>query len=384
MKTIALFGSTGSIGLNVLEVVRSNPDQFRVACLTARSSVEQLAQQALEFRPEVVCLTDERLVPELKRHLSGLSVRVVGGPGALAEVAREASYDQMIGAMVGSAGLLPTIEAITSGRQVGLANKETLVVAGEIVNKLLAKHRVDLIPIDSEHSALFQCMAGENPAAIDRLILTASGGPFLHTPAVEFDRITPEKALKHPNWNMGAKITIDSATLMNKGLEIIEAHWLFGVSPERIHVVIHPQSIIHSMVQFVDSSVKAQMGLPDMKVPIQYAMSYPHRIRNGFESLDLIKVGRLDFFEPDRERFPCIQLAYDALNELGTMPAVLNAANEIAVGLFLNRQIAFTDIPRLIAQAMSHHHKVSTPELEDVLDADRWARDFVQNTFEHV
>lgn len=378
MRRIGLFGSTGSIGRNVLEVVRSNPDAFTIACLTAQSNVELLARQACEFRPEAVCIADENCADSLRKELHGKGIRVMSGPTSLVRLARECEYDMMIGAIVGFAGLLPTLEAIKAGRRIGLANKETLVVAGEIVIDLAKSHGIDLIPIDSEHSALFQCMVGEDSSHIRRLILTASGGPFRSTAPEEFEHITPEMALRHPNWNMGAKITIDSATLMNKGLEIIEAHWLFGISPERIDVVVHPQSIIHSMVEYVDSSVKAQMGLPDMKIPIQYALAYPERLANGFETLDLVKLGRLDFFAPDRRKFPCLQLAYEALRELGTMPSVVNAANEVAVECFLRGQLGFTGIPQVIEKAMMNHTVKHKPTLEDVLDADRWARDFAR------
>ncbi|NUM80571.1 1-deoxy-D-xylulose-5-phosphate reductoisomerase [bacterium] len=376
MKRLGLFGSTGSIGENVLNVVRHNPDAFEIVCLTAHHNVQKLADQALEFRPQSVCICAEEHAGYLKEKLSGTSIRITHGHTGLVDLAREESFDMMVGAIVGSAGLLPTIEAIKAGKNIALANKETLVVAGEIVNHLLEKHKVDLIPIDSEHSALFQCLVGESSDSVKRLILTASGGPFLHTPVEEFETLTVESALKHPNWNMGAKITVDSATMMNKGLEVIEAHWLFRMPSEKIDIIIHPQSIIHSMVEFVDGSIKSQMGLPDMKLPIQYALTYPGRIQNGYESVDFTKYNRLDFYQPDTKKFPCLRLAYDALKAMGTMPAVLNAANEMAVSKFLKREIGFNDIPRWIEKAMNAHSIHPDPSLDDVLEADRWAREF--------
>lgn len=381
MKKLGLFGSTGSIGVNALRVVRNNPDRFRVICLTAHSNAELLVQQAMEFKPESVCITDENGFDFVRGKLKHTGINLLCGTEALSALAREAKFDMMVGAIVGFAGLLPTIEAIKAGKDIALANKETLVVAGEIVNRLLEEHKVNLMPIDSEHSALFQCLVGEDYAHIRKIILTASGGPFLNMPKEKFTSITVSEALKHPNWNMGPKITIDSATMMNKGLEVIEAHWLFGLTPEKIDVVIHPQSIIHSMVEFVDGSTKAQMGAPDMKVPIQYALSYPERIQNGFDAFDFRKMNRLEFFEPDLSKFRCLDLAYHALRQLGTMPAVLNAANEIAVGLFLREKIKFTDIPKYIESAIQAHDVQDDPDLETVMEADRWARQFVNKSF---
>lgn len=383
MKKLGIFGSTGSIGENVLHVVRNNPDRFQVVCLTAHTNAKLLVTQALEFRPDSVCVADESGYKYVNDKLKNTDIRVLCGKETLLELAREAKYDMMVGAIVGFAGLLPTIEAIKAGKDIALANKETLVVAGEMVNHLLEKHRVTMIPIDSEHSALFQCLVGENSSSVRKIILTASGGPFLLKPKEDFESITVAEALKHPNWNMGSKITIDSATLMNKGLEVIEAHWLFGLQPEKIDVAIHPQSIIHSMVEFVDGSTKAQMGVPDMKVPIQYALSYPERIKNGFDSFDFRKTTRLDFFEPDHSKFRCLQLAFDALKELGTMPAVLNAANEITVDHFLKEKIRFVDIPKHIEAAMEAHTLRHDPDLDAVLEADRWARDFVKKSLKN-
>lgn len=384
MKKLGLFGSTGSIGENVLNVVRHNPESFKIVCLTANHNVQKLAEQALEFRPQSVCICAEEHAGHLKKILAGTSIKVTHGHQGLVELARNESFDMMVGAIVGSAGLLPTIEAIKTGKNIALANKETLVVAGEVVNHLLEKHKVDLIPIDSEHSALFQCLVGESNDSVKRLILTASGGPFLHTPAEAFETLTVESALKHPNWNMGAKITVDSATMMNKGLEVIEAHWLFRMPAEKINVIIHPQSIIHSMVEFIDGSIKSQMGLPDMKLPIQYALTYPDRIQNGYESVDFTKYNRLDFFQPDIKKFPCLRLAYEALKTMGTMPAVLNAANEIAVSKFLKREIGFNDIPRSIEKTMAAHVVHPDPSLDDVLESDRWAREFCSQIIKNV
>lgn len=378
MKKLGIFGSTGSIGENALQVVRNNPDRFRVVCLTAHSNTELLVRQALEFKPDSVCIVEESGYATLARSLANSGIRLLSGKQALADLAREADFDTMVGAIVGFAGLLPTLEAIKAGKDIALANKETLVVAGEIVNHLLEKHRVGLIPIDSEHSALFQCLVGESSSSVRKIILTASGGPFLNKPKEEFGAITLKEALRHPNWNMGSKITIDSATLMNKGLEVIEAHWLFGLTPEKIDVAIHPQSIIHSMVEFIDGSTKAQMGVPDMKLPIQYALAYPERIKNGFDAFDFRKSNRLDFMEPDHDKFQCLRLAYDALAELGTMPAVLNAANEVVVDHFLNERIRFIEIPQFIEKAMQAHTVKLDPDLEEVVEADRWAREFVK------
>lgn len=377
MKKLAIFGSTGSIGVNALDVVRHNADRFRIACLSAQENAEALVRQAIEFRPDCVCIGNAIHEPKVKKALGVHGIDVLCGPQGLVEAARRTDYDMMVGAIVGYAGLFPTIEAIKAGKDIALANKETLVVGGGLVTELVKKHGVSLIPIDSEHSALFQCMVGEQATAIRRIILTASGGPFLSKAREEFEHITPEQALKHPNWSMGSKITIDSATLMNKGLEVIEAHWLFGVEPHRIEVAIHPQSIIHSMVEFVDGSTKAQMGVPDMKVPIQYALSYPDRIANGFDAFDFRKFNRLDFAEPDRNRFPCLALAYDALREGRTMPAVLNAANEVAVAKFLEGDIRFTDIPKIISYAMDNHDNSEQLSVQSIVAADSWSRNIL-------
>jgi 1-deoxy-D-xylulose-5-phosphate reductoisomerase len=313
------------------------------------------------------------------RKLYGSEVEIFEGEEAICEVASRQGVDTVVNGLVGFAGLEPTVAAIRQGKRIALANKETLVVAGQLINGLLKKHETSLIPIDSEHSAIFQCLAGEAPESIERLILTASGGPFRDLPASEFGSITVERALKHPNWSMGQKITIDSATLMNKGLEVIEARWLFDVGADRIGVVIHPQSIIHSMVQFIDGSVKAQLGLPDMRLPIQYALAYPERIGNDFERMNLAQLGSLSFFEPDYARFPCLGLAFQALERMGTAPAVLNAANEIAVSAFLDRLATFAEIPELIERALGEASIQDDPSLENILEADKRTRESVRS-----
>lgn len=378
MQQITILGSTGSIGTQTLDVIRSNPDRYRAACLTARANTELLARQIEEFAPDTVVLGDEASAGTIQRRF-GATVEVLCGEAALEEVAARPAIHTVMSALVGFAGLPPTIAAIRAGKRVALANKETLVVAGELINRLLKEHGAELIPVDSEHSAIFQCLIGESPEKIERIVLTASGGPFRDLPAAEFPNITPQRALKHPNWNMGPKITIDSATLMNKGLEVIEARWLFDVNADRVDVVVHPQSIIHSMVEFVDGSVKAQLGLPDMRLPIQYALAFPDRIANRYERLALERIGALTFFTPDRDRFPALRLAYEALERAGTAPAVLNAANEIAVESFLAGAIGFTDIPRLIERALASVPIVEAPALHDIREADARTRALVRS-----
>lgn len=378
MQQLTILGSTGSIGTQALDVVRRNRDRYRVACLSTNANVELLARQIEEFDPDTVVVCNPRSATEA-RTLFGSGIEVLEGADALPGIASRPDIDIVVSGLVGFAGLAPTIAAVKAGKRVALANKETLVVAGELINQLVITHGAELIPVDSEHSAIFQCLVGESPDAIERIILTASGGPFRELPEEEFASITLERALKHPNWAMGPKITIDSATLMNKGLEVIEARWLFGVGPERIGVVVHPQSIIHSMVEFVDGSIKAQLGLPDMRLPIQYALSYPERLANDFERLRLPKLSQLTFFEPDPGRFPCLRLAYEALDRMGTAPAVLNAANEIAVAAFLENSIPFTDIPALIEHALEDATIVDSPTLEDILDADKRTRSTVRS-----
>jgi len=372
-RNIAVLGSTGSIGRNSLEVIKGLPDRFRVTYLTANKNTDLLAQQIRIFKPRGVVVLDENRASALKNQMNG-SVEFLTGVHGLKEVVRRDDVDIVISSLVGFAGLEPTIEAIRHHKTVALANKETLVAAGQLITALLREYGVQLIPIDSEHSAILQCLQGEDPARIARLILTASGGPFLNKPLQEFGSITVDQALHHPNWQMGRKITVDSATLMNKGLEVIEAHWLFGLPAQKIDVVIHPQSIIHSMVEFIDGSVKAQLGIPDMKLPIQYALTFPDRFPMNGERLSFPKLQSMTFSEPDRNKFRCLQLAYDALSRGGTLPAAMNAANEVAVEAFLTKRITFKRIPEVIENAMTTHKTISSPELPDIIEADRLTR----------
>lgn len=376
-KNIALLGSTGSIGTQTLEVIAGFPKEFRATYLTANTNISLLIEQIRRFKPRGVVVFDERSVKELKKQTS-LSVEILLGEDGLLEIVQRNDVDIVISALVGFVGLQPTIKAIEAGKKIALANKETLVVAGEIIMPLVDKYKVDLLPVDSEHSAIFQCLVGELPNKVDKIILTASGGPFRLRSKEDLKNVTLEQALKHPNWSMGSKITIDSATLMNKGLEVIEAHWLFGIPAERIEVVVHPQSIIHSMVEFVDGSVKAQLGIPDMKIPIQYALTYPSRFASKFPRVHFPTLSEMTFFEPDHERFPCLQLAYDALKEGGTIPAVMNAANEVAVAKFLKNRIGFLDIPKMISSMMEKHSKRANPSLEEIVAVDRETREILQ------
>lgn len=377
-RNIAILGSTGSIGRNTLDVIRSYPQRFRVTYLTARSKIQLLLEQIREFRPAGVVVAASKDVA-IVRDTVGPDVEVLSGEDGLVQIAGRDDVDIVVSSLVGFAGFRPTIAAIQHRKTIALANKETLVVGGEIIMRLLGENSVRLIPVDSEHSAIFQCLVGENPDDIARILLTASGGPFRELPAEQFDSITVEEALKHPNWSMGQKITIDSATLMNKGLEVIEAHWLFGLPAESITVVIHPQSIIHSMVEFIDGSVKAQLGVPDMKLPIQYALTFPQRWPMNGERVDFPRLESMSFFEPDLKRFPCLALAYEALQRGGTAPAVLNAANEVAVAGFLDRKIPFTMIPKLIRKALDRHDVKSGTELENILEADQDTRRVVRS-----
>ncbi len=377
-KKIAILGATGSIGQSTLQVVRENPGAFDVTCLTAHKNVQILLEQAKEFRPSRVVISGENTDPQAVRAFEELGITVLAGPEALVNSLREDPCELVVNALVGAVGLLPTLAAIRAGKQVALANKETLVMAGEIVNREARQHGVHLLPIDSEHSAVFQCLVGEKAESVEKIILTGSGGPFLRREKQSLNRVTVEEALAHPNWKMGPKITIDSATLMNKGLEVIEAFYLFGVPLEKIQVVIHPESIIHSMVVFVDGSVKAQLGVPDMRLPIQYALFYPERRPSKTERLDFARLQSLTFFEPDLEKFPCLRLALRALRQGGTAPAVLNGANEEAVHYFLERKISFTEIPELIEAALEAQPWKSEPAVADILEADRWSREFVR------
>jgi len=377
-RGVAVLGSTGSIGTQTLEVLRLFPDRFRVRALTAGSNVELLVKQAREFRPDCVAIGAEEKRDALRDALSDTDVEVVCGENGLCEAASRPDVDVVVAAVVGFAGLAPVVAALREGKQVALANKETLVVAGALINDLLDRTQGTLLPVDSEHSAIFQCLAGESEQNLENIVLTASGGPFRTREASTFADITVEEALDHPNWSMGNKITIDSATMMNKGLEVIEAKWLFDLDVDQIQVLVHPQSIVHSMVTFADGTVKAQLGVPDMKVPIQYALSYPDRWSAPHERLDWTEVARLDFETPDTDKFPCLHLAFEALEQGGTAPAVLNAANEEAVALFLNEEIRFTDIPRSIDRALQALPSADVPDLDALSEADAEARRFVQ------
>lgn len=376
VKHIAILGSTGSIGQNGLRVISNLSDRFRALYLTANKNIDLLERQITEHRPKAVVVLDEARAAELRRRVNG-ATEVLSGEDALEEIVTRPDVDIVLSSLVGFAGLKPTIAAIKHGKTIALANKETLVVAGELISLLQQQYNVPIIPVDSEHSAILQCMAGENRSTIAKLILTASGGPFLNIPKEQFASITVEQALKHPNWSMGPKITIDCATLMNKGLEVIEAHWLFGLEPERIEVLIHPQSIIHSMVEFVDGSLKAQLGLPDMKIPIQYALTYPERSPMNGARVDFPKLQTMTFARPDYERFPCLKLAFDALKTGGTATTTLNAANEVAVQAFLERKIPFTKIPALIEAALERHTAVASPSLQQIIETDREVRSYV-------
>ena len=373
-KQIAILGSTGSIGTQALDVIRYHKDMFEVYALTANQNVELLIKQAKEFLPEMVVIADENKYPRLKTALNNLPIKVWTGEDALSQVVQAEPIHMVLAAMVGYSGLKPTLSAIKAGKAIALANKETLVVAGDLVTRIAFENQVPVLPVDSEHSAIFQCLVGESNNPVEKIILTASGGPFRTYSEEQLAQVTAKEALKHPNWNMGAKITIDSATLMNKGFEMIEAKWLFGLTTEQIQIVIHPQSIIHSMVQFVDSSIKAQMGLPDMRLPIQYALAYPNRIYSDFERLDFNQFPVLTFEEPDRKKFRCLELAYMAIQKGGNMPCILNAANEIAVAGFLEDKIGFTVISKIIEQTIEEVSFVATPCLEDYIQTDAEAR----------
>jgi len=375
-KRIAIYGSTGSIGTQALEVIAANPSLFSAEVLTAQNNDALLIEQALQFNPNVVVIGDEKKYLNVKEALSKTNIKVFAGEKALVEVAALDCYDMMLAAIVGYAGLKPTLKAISCGKPIALANKETLVVAGDIVMQMAMEKRVPIIPVDSEHSAIFQCLVGEGRNKIERIILTASGGPFLGKKPNFLVNVKRDHALQHPNWSMGAKISVDSATLMNKGLEMIEAKWLFNLQPEQIEVVIHPQSIIHSMVQFQDGSIKAQMGLPDMKLPIQYAMAFPKRLKNDFPRYHFDKPNTLTFDEPDVKTFRNLKLATEALRIGGNVPCVLNAANEIAVYAFLKNRIGFLDMTDLIERTLERIEFIAHPSLDDYYETDGAARDF--------
>ena len=374
MKQIAILGSTGSIGTQTLDVVRQHPAEFGVYALTAHRSVELLIEQALEFNPAVVCIADESCYPRLREALSDLPIQVMAGERALEELVTMPEIDVVVAAMVGYAGLPPTIAAIKAKKTIALANKETLVVAGEIICRLAQRHKVSILPVDSEHSAIFQSLVGEDMDSIEKLLLTASGGPFRTFSLEQMQHVTATQALQHPNWEMGAKITIDSASMMNKGFEVIEARWLFDIPVEKIQVLVHPQSVVHSAVQFVDGSVKAQLGTPDMRMPIQYALTYPQRWQSDVPRLDLFANSQLTFEAPDLVRFPNLALAYEAINRGGNAPCVLNAANEVVNLAFRNGKCAFLQMSDVIAQTMTKTTFIVEPTYEDYVQTDKEAR----------
>jgi 1-deoxy-D-xylulose-5-phosphate reductoisomerase len=374
MKQLAILGSTGSIGTQTLDVVRKHPEEFSVYALSAHRSIDLLIKQALEFNPAVVCIADEAYYRPLCEALSDLPIRVLAGEKALLEMVTMPAIDVVVAAMVGYAGLRPTMEAIRAGKTIALANKETLVVAGEIICQLAQRYHTPILPVDSEHSAIFQSLVGENMADVEKLLLTASGGPFRTFSLEQMQSVTSEQALRHPNWEMGAKITIDSASMMNKGFEVIEARWLFDIPVEKIQVLVHPQSVVHSAVQFVDGSVKAQLGTPDMRIPIQYALTYPERWHNDVARLDLFTTQSLTFEEPDLQRFPNLVLSYEAIRRGGNMPCVLNAANEIVNLAFRQGKCGFLQMSDIIAKTMDKVHFVAEPNYETYVETDDVAR----------
>jgi 1-deoxy-D-xylulose-5-phosphate reductoisomerase len=374
MKHLVILGSTGSIGTQTLEIVENYPNLYKVEGLAAQSSWQLLAQQAKKFGAKYVAIGNENYLPELKDALLGTDIQILSGDKGVTELA-SIDADVAVVALVGISGLLPTLKAIETGKTIALANKETLVVGGELVIKSAKEKNLPILPIDSEHSAIFQCLNGENIKEAEKILLTSSGGPFRKLPEEELEKKTAADALRHPTWNMGKKVTIDSSTMMNKGFEVIEACWLFNLPPEKIKVLVHPQSVVHSMVEYIDGSIIAQLSKPDMRIPIQYALTYPGRLPAHYVTTDFAQIGSLTFEEPRLDAFRCLQYAFDAVAQSGTMPAVLNGANEIAVQLFLEDRIGFMDIPRLIHQVMSAHKIVKNPSLGDLLEADRYARE---------
>jgi len=377
-KRIAILGSTGSIGTQSLEVISFFPDFFEVEVLTANNNSELLIFQARKYNPNTVIIANENKYLEVKNALSDLAIKVFAGNKSISDIVESDNVDIVIAAMVGFSGLISVLNALENNKKVALANKETLVVAGSLIKEISKRKTISIIPVDSEHSAIFQCLVGENEKAVDKLILTASGGPFRTKKIEELEKVTVKQALAHPNWTMGAKVTIDSATMMNKGLEIIEAHWLFNVPTNKIEVVVHPQSIIHSMVQFTDGSVKAQLGLPDMRTPIQYALTYPNRFENKLDKIDFAKLNQLTFETPDFKKYSCLNLAYYALNKGGNMPCIMNAANEIAVQKFLNEKIKFTEIPKVTENTMQKATFIKNPSLNDLITTDSEAREIAK------
>lgn len=375
IRNIAILGSTGSIGTQTLDIIDRFPQKFRATVLTARKNVDLLAAQARKFLPERVVIADDSLYPDLKQLLNGLPIEVESSAEAIAEAASTDDVDIVVTAMVGYSGMIPTVKAIEAKKTIALANKETLVVAGEVVSRLVKKHGVNIIPVDSEHSAIFQCLRGESTLQARKIILTASGGPFRQHTREQLETVTVEDALHHPNWNMGAKVTIDSASMMNKGFEMIEARWLFDCPADKIEIVVHPQSIVHSMVEFNDGSVKAQLGIPDMHIPISYALGYPERLLSDSSSLSLSQYRNLTFEAPDYKKFPLLSFAFDSIRMGGSMPCVLNAANEIAVDAFLKGRIRFVDMPGLVEKTMEDSPFISNPSIEDFIELNRMARD---------
>ena len=379
MKKISILGSTGSIGVNALNVVDNQRDDFNVIGLSAYKNSKLLVEQVKKYEPEFVSIVDAEAAHRLEQELGTFDVKILKGREGLLELSSYGNVDLMLNALVGSSGMEPTINAIRSKVDVALSNKESLVMAGSIITNLANKTNVKIYPVDSEHSAIWQCLVGEDTKEINKIILTGSGGPFRELPIEKFNTITLDQALNHPNWEMGKKITIDSATMMNKGLEVIEAQWLFNMPTEKIKIVIHPQSIIHSMVEFKDKSIKAQLGLPDMKIPIQYALTYPSHCETDWDELDLTEIQSLTFEKPDFIKFPCMKLAFDVLNTGGTAPAVLNVANEQAVYRFLKQEINFNEIPSIIEIACEKHEFVSDPSIDDILNIEKWSTDFVKS-----
>lgn len=383
-KKIAILGSTGSIGTQTLEVVTAYPERYEVYALCAHRSIDKLIEQARTFHPEVVCIADETLYPALCEALSGLEIKVWAGEDAIAQMVTMPSIDVVVAAMVGYAGLRPTIEAIKAGKTIALANKETLVVAGEIICALAQQYHAPILPVDSEHSAIFQSLVGEDHSEIEKILLTASGGPFRTYTLDQMRQVTAADALRHPNWEMGAKITIDSSTMMNKGFEVIEAKWLFGVPVDKIEVLVHPQSIVHSAVQFTDGAIKAQLGAPDMRLPIQYALSFPERLASDFPRVDWTQMTNLTFEQPDLQRFPNLQLAYEAMRRAGTAPCVLNAANEVVNLAFRQNKCGFLQMSEIIAETMDKTSFIASPTYEDYVAIDKEARIKAQELLENI
>jgi 1-deoxy-D-xylulose-5-phosphate reductoisomerase len=375
MKRLAILGSTGSIGVNTLDIVQKFPDRFEVVSLSAGLNMKLLKHQILEFRPKLVSVLNKELAASLRREIHDIPIEILYGIEGLIQVATHPDVDQVVSAIVGAVGLIPTLSAIKTGKAIALANKESLVMAGKIMMEEAKKNGAQILPVDSEHSAIFQALLGHRREDIHRFILTASGGPFLNFPISRLQEVTVKEALNHPHWEMGKKITIDSASLMNKGLEVIEAHWLFNIPIEKIVVQIHPQSVIHSMVEYIDGSIIGQMGITDMRIPISYALSFPQRLNLNLPPLDLSQVGALTFFSPDPERFPCLRLAYQSIEIGETMPTILNAANEVAVNAFLEGAIKFTGVPLLLRRVMEEHEVKTVRTIEDILRADQWARE---------